>query len=182
MQLNNAKIMRKINKIIWFTGLSGSGKTTISNFLKKKLKSKNFKVFVVDGDKFRKKNDTKSKFTKSNIISNNLAIIEYIKKIKKNYDYILVSVISPLRVTRNKAKKIFETDYFEVSVKCKIKTLVKRDTKGLYKLAKENKIKNLIGFNSNIDYEKSFYKTIIINTDKLTLKQSVKRIFNEIVK
>ena len=103
MQLNNAKIMRKINKIIWFTGLSGSGKTTISNFLKKKLKSKNFKVFVVDGDKFRKKNDTKSKFTKSNIISNNLAIIEYIKELNylcthllKCNSNLLVSLISYL--------------------------------------------------------------------------------------
>ena len=87
------------SKIIWFTGLSGSGKTTLSNYLSKKLKNKKFRVKKIDGDLFRKKNKS-AKFNKSSIIKNNLSIINYVEKIKKKYDFILVSVISPLKKTR----------------------------------------------------------------------------------
>ena len=77
------------SKIIWFTGLSGSGKTTLSNYLSKKLKNKKFRVKKIDGDLFRKKNKS-AKFNKSSIIKNNLSIINYVEKIKKKYDFILV--------------------------------------------------------------------------------------------
>ena len=66
-------------KILWLTGLSGSGKTTIANFLNKKLK-KNFKVKVIDGDDFRKKSKNKNSFTKKNIYLNNIAIINSVLK------------------------------------------------------------------------------------------------------
>ena len=153
-------------KVIWFTGLSGSGKTTLSEAFSKRLRELNYKFKEIDGDIFRKKNRNLKKFTKKNIIENNISIINYIDKIKKNYQYIIVSVISPLIKTRLKAKKKFGKHYFEIYVKCSIKTLVKRDTKGLYKLANQKKIKNLIGYNSKIVYEKSRYKKIIINTEK----------------
>ena len=93
-------------KIIWFTGLSGAGKTTLSKILFKTLKSKKYKVKRIDGDLFRKKKNNKS-FNKVEIVKNNLLIIKYIDKIKNNYDFIIVSVISPLKKTRNIAKKLF---------------------------------------------------------------------------
>ena len=71
-------------KVIWFTGLSGSGKTTLSISLSKKLKNLNYKIKKVDGDIFRKKNKNLQKFTKKNIIENNISIIRHINKIKKN--------------------------------------------------------------------------------------------------
>ena len=82
-------------KIIWLTGLSGSGKTTISNNITKKLRKKNFKVKKIDGDIFKKKNKT-TKFNKKSIMKNNLLILNYVDKIHKNYDFVIVSVISPL--------------------------------------------------------------------------------------
>jgi len=160
-------------KIIWFTGLSGAGKTTLSEAFSIQLKKLNYKVKKVDGDTFRKKNKNIKKFTKKNIIKNNISIINYIKNIKKNYQYIVVSVISPLLKTRSKAKKTFGKNYFEIYVKCSIKTLIRRDTKGLYKLAIKKKIKNLIGFNSKIIYEKSKYKKIIIDTEKNTINECI---------
>ena len=160
-------------KIIWFTGLSGSGKTTLSDVFSKKLTKLNYKVMKVDGDTFRKKNKNLQKFTKKNITENNISIINYIKKIKQNYQYIIVSVISPLIRTRLKAKNCFGKDYFEIYVKCSIKTLIKRDTKGLYSLAVKKKLKNLIGYNSKIMYEQSKYKKIIINTEKNNLKKCI---------
>ena len=159
-------------KIIWFTGLSGSGKTTLSDSFSKKLTKLDYKVKKIDGDIFRKKNKNLKKFTKKNISENNISIINYIKRIKHNYQYIIVSVISPLIKTRLKAKKNFGKNYFEIYVKCSIKTLIKRDTKGLYNLA-INKKKNLIGFNSKIIYEQSKYKKITINTEINDLKKCI---------
>ena len=167
-------------KVIWFTGLSGSGKTTLAKEIKKKLKKKNYKIKLIDGDIFRKKTGNKNNFTKINIIRNNLKIINYIENIQKKYDFIIISVISPLLKTRKIAKKKFGNNYLEIFTKCKIKELIKRDTKGMYKLANEKKIQNLIGYNSRIIYEKSNYKILTINTDKLSKLDSVKKIFRNI--
>ena len=168
------------SKIIWFTGLSGSGKTTLSDYLKKYLLKNNFSVLQVDGDNFRKSQKIKNIFTKKEIISNNYKIIRHVYLKRKKYSYILVSVISPLKITRKFAKKIFKENYFEIYVKCKISTLKKRDTKGLYKKADKKIINNLIGYRSKINYEKSKYKIITIDTDKLKLQEAKKKILKYI--
>ena len=126
-----------------------------------------------------KKKNNKS-FDKAEIV-NNLLIIKYIDKIKNNYDFIIVSVISPLKKTRNIAKKLFGKDYFEVFTKCNLKTLINRDTKKLYEKAKKNIIKNLIGFNSKIKYERTNYKKIVVNTANETIKESSKKILKKII-
>ena len=161
-------------KIIWFTGLSGAGKTTLCEKIKKSLINNN-KCLLVDGDIFRKKNKQFS-FSKKNIIKNNLQIINYCKKNIKKFDYILVAVISPLKKTREYAHKIFKNDYFEVHVFSSLNILIHRDTKGLYKLSKKGLVKNLIGFNSKIKYEKSKHKHLRINTNKLSIDQCIQKI------
>ena len=108
-------------------------------------------------------------------------IIKYIDKIKNIYDFIIVSVISPLKKTRNIAKKLFGKNYFEVFTKCNLKTLINRDTKKLYEKAKKNIIKNLIGFNSKIKYERTNYKKIVVNTANETIKESSKKILKKII-
>ena len=92
----------------------------------------------------------------------------------------MISVISPLLKTRNFAKIRFGEQYFEIYVKCKIRTLEKRDTKKLYAKAKKNLIKNLIGYNSKIKYEISKYKKITIDTDKLNKSEAVKIIMKKV--
>ncbi len=161
-------------KIIWLSGLSGSGKTTLCNKIKKNLNEK-YKCLTIDGDIFREKNKQFS-FSKKNIIKNNLQIIKYIKKNFEKYDYILVSVISPLKKTRKYAYKIFKQNYYEIYVYASIKTLLKRDTKGLYNLAKKGLIKNLIGYKSKIDYELSDHKFLRINTNILSTYNCIKKI------
>ena len=168
------------SKIVWFTGLSGSGKTTLSNHITKILKKKKFKIKKIDGDLYRKKNKIK-KFNKTEIIKNNLSIIRYIDKIKHQYDFLVISVISPLKKTRTYAYNKFGSNYFEVYTKCNLKTLINRDTKKLYEKAKKNLIKNLIGFNSKIKYENTSYKKIIVNTANQTIAKSTKKILNKII-
>jgi adenylylsulfate kinase len=170
--------INSFSKIVWFTGLSGSGKSTLANKLNQLLKKK-FRTLRIDGDQIRKKTKKKA-FNKSDIIKNNLSIINLINKKKKNYDFIIVSVISPFLKTRTKAKKFFKKNYIEVYVNCPITELVKRDTKGLYKLAKQKKINNLIGYKSKIMYEKSRYKKLSINTKKNNVANSIKIIYKKI--
>ena len=163
-----------MSKIIWFTGISGAGKSTLSLRLFKKF-SKKYRIKIIDGDIVRKRTKNKNTFTKLNIYKNNVMIIKLINKIYKNYDIILVAVISPLLKTRSMAKKLFKEKYFEVHVKCKIKTLIKRDTKKLYNKAINTGLK-VIGYNSEIKYEKSKYQVIEIDTDKLNISNSLKKI------
>ena len=98
----------------------------------------------------------------------------------KIYNFVIVSVISPLKVTRQKAKNEFGNNYIEVYVYCILRKLVKRDTKGLYKLAKKKKINNLIGYNSKIKYEKTYYKKIIVNTGTQNIRQSTNKILKDL--
>ena len=85
-------------------------------------------------------------------------------------------MISPLKKTRSFANKIFRENYFEIYLFATVKTLIKRDTKGLYNLAKKKIIKNLIGFNSKIFYEKSSHKHLRVNTKILSQKQCTNKI------
>lgn len=101
-------------------------------------------------------------------------------KKKHKYDYLLVSVISPLKKTRILAHKKFGSNYFEVHTNCNLRELIKRDTKKLYLKAKLKQIDNLIGYNSNIKYEKSKYKKITVNTAKETINESGKKILKKI--
>jgi adenylylsulfate kinase-like enzyme len=168
-----------VKKIIWFTGLSGSGKTTIANLLNLYLRKLNFKVKIIDGDIFR--NKTKNfKFTRNSIVENNLKIIDFVKKIYFQYDFIIVSAISPLVATRSSAKKIFKKKYYEILVECNLKTLQQRDVKGLYKKARAGIINNLIGYNSRIKYEKSKYKVITVNTKKKKKKECLQYILHKL--
>ena len=173
-----------MGKIVWLTGLSGAGKSTLALNLKKKLlnKKKTLRIKIIDGDLFRKKNKLKKSFTKKNIIYNNKLIINYVSKIFDNFDYIIVSVISPLKCTRIAALKTFGINYFEIFLNCPIKFLEKRDVKGLYLMAKKKKINNLIGYNSTISYETSSHKKLTIKTHIETIDSSTLKILKFINK
>ena len=166
-------------KIIWLTGLSGSGKTTLGKLLNVKLKKKKLCIHI-DGDIFRKKRNNKFILSKKNIIKNNIAIINLCKKIKNKYDFIIVSAISPLRYTRNLARNTFSDQYFEFLVKANISDLIKRDTKLLYKRAKEENFQ-VLGYNSKIKYELSNYKKNIINTSLLSKNACLNKIKKKII-
>lgn len=164
--------------IIWFTGLSGSGKTTLSHHLKEILNKAGFSVFQVDGDTFRKKKKAKNTFTKKEILENNYNIIAYCQSLVGKYDFIIVSVISPLQETRQKAKEIFKKDYLEIFLYCPIEDLLKRDPKNLYKRALAGEIKNLIGFSEDNPYEIPKKPDLMIDTSKNSIDESLGKIMN----
>ena len=90
--------------------------------------------------------------------------------------------VAPIKKTRYLAFKKFNKNYFEIYTKCSLKELIRRDTKKLYFKAKMKKIKNLIGYNSKIKYEKSDHKKIVVNTDKESINESGNKILKAICK
>src|SRR3989344_3611152 len=160
--------------VIWFTGLSGAGKSTLSGYLKTALEKDGFSVLRVDGDLFRKKN--KSDFTRKGIVENNLRIISYCNEIQKDYDVLIVGVISPYQETRDVARKLFGKEYVEIFLNCPLEVLVKNDTKGLYARAKKGEIKDLIGFSESSPYEIPKNPDLEIRTDKVEIGKSIELI------
>ena len=168
--------------IIWFTGLSGAGKTTICNILMNKLESKGCSVEWYDGDRIREELRIESDFSKEGILKNNFEVINRINSVKENVDFILISVITPYDEVRQHARKTFGKEYFEVYIKCDKDTLVERDTKGLYKKALDGKIDNLIGFSEKMPYEEPSNPDLILETNLISPSEAVNKIYNVLAK
>lgn len=162
--------------IIWFTGLSGSGKTTLSEFLKSLIEKAGFSVLIVDGDAFRNKKNRENKFSKEDIIQNNRDIISYCKDIYNDYDFLIVSVISPYQITRDEARANFAEKYMEVFLNCPLDVLIKKDVKGLYKKAIAGEISNFIGFSDGSPYEVPKNPDLKIDTHILSVEDSINKI------
>ena len=131
-------------KVLWFTGLSGSGKSTIANCISKKLIEFNYSVITLDGDEIRNSVHVHLGFSPVDILENNKKIAIICKDLLQNHDFILVPIISPFRKTRLNAKKIIGKSFVEVYIKSSLKTVINRDVKGLYKKALNGKIENLL--------------------------------------
>ncbi len=168
-----------MTKVLWFTGLSGSGKSTITELLKKEFgdNRKSFEVF--DGDDIRKKLHKHLGFTTEDIKENNRLIIELCKNSMGKIDYILVPIISPFRESRKMAREAFRDDFIEIYMNCAYDECKKRDVKGLYAKAERGGIKNFIGL--HIPYEPPENPEIEINSMKESPDESAKRIYRRVL-
>ena len=166
--------------IIWCTGLSGSGKTTICSLLADMLKSNDYSVEWYDGDRVREELKIESDFSKEGILKNNFEVINKINKVKGKVDYIIISLITPFNKVREYARKTFGKDYFEVYLKCDKNTLIERDTKGLYKKALNGELDNLIGFSDKIPYEEPSKPDLLLETNLISPDDAVKKIYSEL--
>jgi len=163
--------------IIWFTGLSGSGKTTISSILMNKLKNDGYSIEWYDGDRVRKELKRESDFSKDGILKNSFELINKINATKVKADFILISLITPFNEVRKYARKTFGKEYFEVYIKCDKETLIKRDTKGLYKKAFNGELDNLIGFSDKVPYEEPSTPDLILETNLISPDDAVEQIY-----
>jgi len=165
--------------ILFFSGLSASGKSTLCINLKNKLKKLNINnVINLDGDLFRKKIknfDYKNK-SRNNIGDIKLKIGE---KYKLQGKFVLISGIAHDKLWRRKIKKNTK-DYFEIFLKCSLKTCQKRDFKKQYAKAKEGEIKNFVGIHEK--YEVGNSHDLVINTDRLSKAKSVSEVINFLIK
>ena len=156
--------------VFWFTGLSGSGKTTVAFAVKSSMTEKVLKVLVVDGDEFRSKHNLG--FTEQDIKKNNEWIAKHCEQERANFDVILVPIISPYAESRKKARELLGRGFYEVYFSADLKCVMARDSKGLYRKARSNEIKNLIGYSKSNPYEAPQSPDLVVPTDRQTPEES----------
>ena len=149
-------------KIIWLTGLSGSGKSTIANALEKRLHALGMHSYVIDGDNLRMGLNVDLGFTAEDRAENVRRTSEVGKLMLDAGLIVITALVSPFEVDRQRARSIFnEGDFIEVFVDTPVDVCISRDPKGLYKKAAEGKIPNFTGVGQ--DYEKPTNPEITIN-------------------
>ncbi|EJN24562.1 sulfate adenylyltransferase, large subunit [Pseudomonas sp. GM78] len=136
-------------KVIWFTGLSGSGKSTIANALELQLHSQGRRTYILDGDNVRQGLNKDLGFTDADRIENIRRIAEVAKLMMDAGLIVMTSFISPFRQERETARQLIGTENFvEVYVNTPLDVCEQRDPKGLYKKARNGQIPNMTGINS----------------------------------
>lgn len=169
-QLNGHK-----SAIIWFTGLSGSGKSTISVALESSLYTRGIRTYRLDGDNIRHGLNRNLGFSHADRAENIRRIGEVSKLMVDAGLFTLTAFISPYQEDRDQVRKLVQSDEFiEVYVKANIETCEERDPKGLYKKARLGEIKNFTGIDA--PYEEPRDPDIVIDTDQLSIKESVEHI------
>lgn len=165
--------------ILWFTGLSGAGKTTISKIVAEKLKSRGCKVEILDGDIVRENLSKGLTFSKEDRDINILRIGFVAHLLSRNGVVAITAAISPYKETRNKIREM-DANFVEVYIKAPLEVCEKRDVKGLYAKARAGEIKMFTGIDD--PYEAPENPEIICNTDGETVEESVAKIMNSLEK
>ncbi|WP_026591278.1 adenylyl-sulfate kinase [Bacillus sp. UNC437CL72CviS29] len=161
--------------VLWFTGLSASGKSTVANVVAKKLFERNIGNYVLDGDNIRHGLNKDLGFSESDRTENIRRIGEVAKLFVDQGTIVLTAFISPFRVDRQQVRDILETDEFiEVFVKCPIEECEKRDPKGLYKKARQGDIKQFTGIDS--PYEEPVEAEVVVETNLYSIEQCAEQI------
>ncbi|MEK7598940.1 MAG: sulfate adenylyltransferase [Patescibacteria group bacterium] len=163
--------------VIWFTGLSGSGKTTIALKLKESLELRGKTVAMLDGDDIRKEKYKHLGFSREDIRENNRLIAELAREKAREFDMVLIPIISPYCEDRLAAKSaIGGAGFIELFVNAPFETCIERDAKGLYKKALAGEIENFIGISPSAPYEPPQNPDIEVKTDQLSVDQSAAQI------
>ena len=161
--------------ILWFTGLSASGKSSVANAFARALFERGNQAFVLDGDNIRHGLNKDLGFGETDRKENIRRIGEVSKLFVESGQIVLTAFISPFIADRNIVRSLVGQDEFiEVYVECSVETCENRDPKGLYKKAKNGEIQNFTGISS--PYEAPLNPEITLNTDKLSIQECVETV------
>ena len=166
-------------KLIWMTGLSGSGKSTIANALEKKLFASGVHSYILDGDNLRLGLNKDLGFTKEDRAENVRRVAEVGKLMVDAGLVVIVALVSPFKVDRDHARELFgDGEFVEVWVKTPAEVCAERDPKGLYKKAKSGSLPNLTGVGQ--DYEPPTDAELVLDgTEEISI--NVEKLINEIL-
>lgn len=139
------------SKVLWMTGLSGSGKSTIANILQQILKENGIASYILDGDNIRAGLNSDLDFSSKSRAENIRRIAEVAKLFKDTGIIVITSFITPYKEARELAKGVVGEDYVEIYINASLETCIERDVKGLYKKAISGEIKNFTGISDNFD-------------------------------
>ncbi len=175
------RLLAQNSIILWFTGLSGSGKSTIAHAAEEKLHSMGRLTYVFDGDNVRHGLCSDLSFSPEGRAENLRRIAEMVKLFLDAGLICMSAFISPLQADRQKVRDIISSGcFYEVYVKCPLEVCEQRDVKGLYRLARQGKIKNYTGVSA--PYEEPESPDLILETDKCSLDQCVDQVVDFILR
>lgn len=158
---------------VWFTGLSGAGKTTIAQKLERVLRERGLKVELLDGDVVRTHLSKGLGFSKEDRDTNIRRIGFVAHLLSRNGVAVICSAISPYRSVRDENRALIG-DFVEVYAKCPIDVLEERDVKGLYAKARAGEIPNFTGVDD--PYEEPLNPEVVLETDKETEQESLAKL------
>ena len=168
------------SRVLWFTGLSGSGKSTVANATEKILHDMGLQTYILDGDNVRIGLNKDLGFSPEDRTENIRRITEVAKLFADSGSIVLTAFISPYREDRDKAREIISNDDFiEVFVSADLSVCEQRDPKGLYKKARAGEIKGFTGIDA--PYEAPLTPELIVETDKNDIEASAQIVVDYLV-
>jgi len=168
--------------VIWLTGLSGAGKTTLASALKSELTAAGHRIETLDGDEVRENLSRGLGFSKEDRDTNVRRIGFVARLLARNGVIVLASAISPYRQSRDDVRQSVEGDgarFVEVFVRAPLAVLVERDVKGLYKKALAGEIKNFTGISD--PYEEPFAADVVVDSSVETIEESAARVLDHLL-
>jgi len=161
--------------VLWFTGISGAGKSTIARELEKRLWAEGKQTMLLDGDQVRHGLNGDLGFSPEDRTENIRRVGEAARLFFEHGNIVICTFVSPYRKDRDRVRSLFpEGRFTEIHVKCDPKTAQQRDPKGLYQKAKDGEIENLTGYNAPFEEpDKNNKHMLIIDTDELSIEDSI---------
>jgi adenylylsulfate kinase len=167
--------------VIWLTGLSGAGKTTLARAIRQELLQTGGAVELLDGDEVRENLSHGLGFSKEDRDRNVSRIGFVARLLARNGVTVLVSAISPYRQSRDDARRLIESDgvrFLEVYVRCSLEVLIDRDVKGLYKKALAGEVRHFTGISD--PYEAPLSPACIVDSSTESIEQSLSEILSQV--
>ncbi len=178
---NRESALKQKSFVLWFTGLSASGKSTIANAVEKKLYDLNFKTYLLDGDNIRHGLNKDLGFDEKSRVENIRRVGETAKLFNDAGIILLTAFISPFKSDRQLVRKLFDKNQFlEVFVDASLETCEKRDPKSMYKKARKGEIKNFTGISS--PYEPPTNPEIHVDNNNTGLEEVTMQIIDYLKK
>ena len=158
------------SRVLWFTGLSGSGKSTVANATEKMLHDMGMHTYILDGDNVRMGLNKDLGFSPKERTENIRRITEVAKLFADSGSLVLTAFISPYREDRDQAREIISNeDFIEIFVSADLSVCESRDPKGLYKKARAGEIKGFTGIDA--PYEEPLNPELVVETDKYGIEE-----------
>jgi bifunctional enzyme CysN/CysC len=166
--------------VLWFTGLSGAGKSTIANLVEKKLHALGHRTYLLDGDNVRHGLNKDLGFTDADRVENIRRIGEVAKLMVDAGLIVLAAFISPFRAERRMARQLLAPgEFFEIHVDVPLEVAERRDAKGLYRKARRGELKNFTGIDSA--YENPEFPELRLSSAELTAEEAATRVIAALV-
>ena len=161
---------------LWFTGLSGSGKSTVANAVEQYLHAHHFQTYILDGDNIRRGLSKDLNFTEESRVENIRRLGEVAKLMMDAGMIVLAAFVSPFLKDRKLLRELMGDSFVEIFVDAPLEVSQQRDVKGLYKKAKKGEISHFTGISS--PFEKPEHPDIHLHTDTQTVNESVQTVLD----